>query len=88
MKNLNMDELTNQYYDVLKELGNIGAGNDAAFVIQNPDGTVYGGFQLHHDALKNTVGHFSGLLRNLHKSVFHKIYLVLYTPFAQFASAF
>ena len=24
MKNLGMEELTNQYYDVLKELGNIG----------------------------------------------------------------
>ena len=27
MKDLNMEELTSQYFDVLKELGNIGAGN-------------------------------------------------------------
>ena len=34
MKNLNMDELTNQYYDVLKELGNIGAGNATTALAQ------------------------------------------------------
>ena len=34
MKNLNMDELSNQYYDVLKELGNIGAGNATTALAQ------------------------------------------------------
>ena len=37
MKNLNMDELTNQYYDVLKELGNIGAGNATTALAQMID---------------------------------------------------
>ena len=27
MKDLSMEQLTGQYFDVLKELGNIGAGN-------------------------------------------------------------
>ena len=27
MNDLNMEQLTGQYFDVLKELGNIGAGN-------------------------------------------------------------
>lgn len=34
MKDLSMDELTNQYYDVLKELGNIGAGNATTALAQ------------------------------------------------------
>ena len=34
MKNLGMEELTNQYYDVLKELGNIGAGNATTALAQ------------------------------------------------------
>lgn len=34
MENLSMDELTNQYYDVLKELGNIGAGNATTALAQ------------------------------------------------------
>lgn len=34
MKNLNMEELTNQYFDVLKELGNIGAGNATTALAQ------------------------------------------------------
>ena len=34
MKDLNMEELTNQYYDVLKELGNIGAGNATTALAQ------------------------------------------------------
>ena len=27
MNDLSMEQITNQYFDVLKELGNIGAGN-------------------------------------------------------------
>ena len=34
MKNLSMEELTNQYSDVLKELGNIGAGNATTALAQ------------------------------------------------------
>ena len=34
MKDLNMEELTNQYFDVLKELGNIGAGNATTALAQ------------------------------------------------------
>lgn len=34
MKDLSMDEITNQYYDVLKELGNIGAGNATTALAQ------------------------------------------------------
>lgn len=34
MKDLGMEELTNQYYDVLKELGNIGAGNATTALAQ------------------------------------------------------
>lgn len=34
MKNLNMEELTSQYFDVLKELGNIGAGNATTALAQ------------------------------------------------------
>ena len=37
MKNLGMEELTNQYYDVLKELGNIGAGNATTALAQMID---------------------------------------------------
>lgn len=37
MKDLNMEELTNQYYDVLKELGNIGAGNATTALAQMID---------------------------------------------------
>lgn len=37
MKNLDMEELTNQYYDVLKELGNIGAGNATTALAQMID---------------------------------------------------
>mgnify|MGYP002709336967 CR=1 FL=1 len=29
MKDLSMEQITQQYFDVLKELGNIGAGNSA-----------------------------------------------------------
>lgn len=34
MKDLTMEELTNQYFDVLKELGNIGAGNATTALAQ------------------------------------------------------
>ena len=34
MKDLNMEELTSQYFDVLKELGNIGAGNATTALAQ------------------------------------------------------
>ncbi|MDO4303092.1 MAG: chemotaxis protein CheC [Bacillota bacterium] len=34
MKDLNMEQLTNQYFDVLKELGNIGAGNATTALAQ------------------------------------------------------
>ncbi len=34
MKDLNMDKLSDQYYDVLKELGNIGAGNATTALAQ------------------------------------------------------
>ena len=34
MKDLNMEDLTNQYFDVLKELGNIGAGNATTALAQ------------------------------------------------------
>lgn len=34
MKDLNMDQLSNQYFDVLKELGNIGAGNATTALAQ------------------------------------------------------
>lgn len=34
MKDLSMEELTSQYYDVLKELGNIGAGNATTALAQ------------------------------------------------------
>lgn len=34
MKDLSMDQLTNQYYDVLQELGNIGAGNATTALAQ------------------------------------------------------
>ena len=34
MKDLSMEELTNQYFDVLKELGNIGAGNATTALAQ------------------------------------------------------
>lgn len=34
MNDLNMEELTNQYFDVLKELGNIGAGNATTALAQ------------------------------------------------------
>lgn len=37
MENLGMEELTNQYYDVLKELGNIGAGNATTALAQMID---------------------------------------------------
>jgi len=37
MKDLSMEELTNQYYDVLKELGNIGAGNATTALAQMID---------------------------------------------------
>ena len=37
MKKLDMDELTNHYYDVLKELGNIGAGNATTALAQMID---------------------------------------------------
>lgn len=34
MKDLSMDQITNQYYDVLQELGNIGAGNATTALAQ------------------------------------------------------
>lgn len=34
MNNLSMDQITSQYYDVLKELGNIGAGNATTALAQ------------------------------------------------------
>ncbi|NBJ93490.1 chemotaxis protein CheC [Parablautia muri] len=34
MKDLNMEQLSNQYFDVLKELGNIGAGNATTALAQ------------------------------------------------------
>ena len=34
MKDLSMEQLTNQYSDVLKELGNIGAGNATTALAQ------------------------------------------------------
>lgn len=34
MKDLSMEQLTNQYFDVLKELGNIGAGNATTALAQ------------------------------------------------------
>ena len=34
MNGLNMEELTSQYFDVLKELGNIGAGNATTALAQ------------------------------------------------------
>lgn len=37
MKDLNMEELTSQYFDVLKELGNIGAGNATTALAQMID---------------------------------------------------
>lgn len=37
MKDLNMDQLTDQYFDVLKELGNIGAGNATTALAQMID---------------------------------------------------
>lgn len=37
MKDLNMEQLTDQYYDVLKELGNIGAGNATTALAQMID---------------------------------------------------
>lgn len=40
MKDLGMEELTNQYYDVLKELGNIGAGNATTALAQMIGGKI------------------------------------------------
>ncbi len=37
MKDLNMEQLTDQYFDVLKELGNIGAGNATTALAQMID---------------------------------------------------
>ncbi|GFI46682.1 CheY-P phosphatase CheC [Lachnospiraceae bacterium] len=37
MKDLSMEQLTNQYFDVLKELGNIGAGNATTALAQMID---------------------------------------------------
>ena len=34
MKDISMEELSGQYYDVLKELGNIGAGNATTALAQ------------------------------------------------------
>ena len=42
MKDLSMEKLSGQYYDVLKELGNIGAGNATTALAQ----------MLHQPALK------------------------------------
>ncbi len=34
MKDLSMEQITNQYFDVLQELGNIGAGNATTALAQ------------------------------------------------------
>ena len=39
MNDLSMEQITNQYFDVLKELGNIGAGNATTALAQ-----MMGGF--------------------------------------------
>ena len=40
MKDLSMEKLSGQYYDVLKELGNIGAGNATTALAQMLGGKV------------------------------------------------
>ncbi len=40
MKDINMHDISNQYYDVLKELGNIGAGNATTALAQMLDARV------------------------------------------------
>ena len=40
MKDINMHDISSQYYDVLKELGNIGAGNATTALAQMLDARV------------------------------------------------
>ena len=72
----------------LSQQGGIGAGNDTALGIDDAEGAACDIFQLDDYTLKYAVRHFAVLPRILHKYLFHKKMMLLYTSFAHFASGF